>query len=408
MVVGCGAIGLPLALALADRGRTVVGIEADPRRASDLQSGRLPPDPERLDLRLHEAAGRLRFTETIPPPTGARAFVLAVATPADKTGRFRDTDLSSAVRSVVAVARTGDLVVIRSTVPIGTTRKLAASNDPGARLLWAACPDRSFAGRAFADQLRIPHIVGGLTEAAGVAAGELFGGLCEVVQVSSPEAAEAAKLFLNVERDVRFAVANQFALICERTGVDFSEARRAVAQGSDFALPRPGPVGGPCLEKDTYLLLDSTGVRGTGEMLAKARVLNAGLASDLAERILAELGEAPPSRRVAILGLAFKGSPPVSNRAGGFGAALGDALRALEPGIAIGFWDPVSDAPPAKQAVLTDAAVVVLANDHPDLADLAEIGRWSPAAIVHDMCGVTLGQAIPPGVRVRVFGDGAA
>lgn len=406
--MGCGAIGLPLALALADRGRTVVGVEADPRRAADLKAARLPADPERLDLRLQDVAGRLQFTDIIPRSRAPRAFVVAVPTPVDEAGRFRDLDLGSAVQSIVARAKDGDLVIVRSTVPIGATRKLAVSHDPGGRLLWAACPDRSFAGRAFADQLRIPHIVGGLAEPAGAAASELFEGLCEVIQVSSPEAAEAAKLFLNVERDVRFAVANQFALICERTGVDFSEVRRAASLHSDFALPRPGPVGGPCLGKDTYLLLSSANVRGTGEMLAKARALNAGLARGLAEQILGELAEGQLQRRVAILGLAFKGAPAVTNRAGSFAVALGEALTALDPRIAIGFWDPVADPLSEKPAVLADAAVVVLANEHPDLADLRDVGRWCPTAVVHDMCGVTLGHEIPPAVDVRIFGDGAA
>ena len=405
MVVGCGAVGLPLALALADRGRSVVGVDADPARASDLMSGRLPPDPERLDERLRQTAGRLRFAEAVSPSAAARAFVVAVSTPADATGRFGDSNLRSAVQSVVAAASDGDLVIIRSTVPIGTTRALATGHDPSSRLLWAACPDRSFAGRAFADQFGAPHIVGGLTPAAAAAASEVFEDLCGVVQVGSPEVAEAAKLFLNVERDMRFAVANQFALICEQAGVDYSEARRAVAHGSSFALARPGPVGGPCLEKDAYLLLDSARLSGTGELLALGRALNAGLARRLAEQILAET-QTP--RRVAILGLAFKGSPPVTNRVGGFGAALGQALKALDPAIAIASWDPVSDSPSAKQPALDGAAVVVLANEHPDLGDLTDIGRWCPAALVHDMCGVTLGRDIPAGLRVRVFGDGAA
>ncbi len=405
VVVGCGAIGLPLALAFAGRGRTVVGVDADPGRISDLSSASVGPDPERLDLKLRESADRLRFAGAVPESTAARAFVVAVSTPADQAGRFSDSALKGAAQSVVARAQGGDLIVIRSTVPIGTTRALAASLDPAGRLLWAACPDRSFAGRALSDQFAIPHIVGGLTPPAAAAAAELFEDLCEVVQVGSPETAEAAKLFLNVERDMRFAVANQFALICEQAGVDYSEARQAVARGSDFRLARPGPVGGPCLEKDAYLLLGSPGIGGTGELLARGRALNAGLARGLADQILAETA-AP--RRVAILGLAFKGSPPVTNRAGSFGLALGQALSALDPAIDIAAWDPVSDPPSARQAALAGAAVVVLANEHPDLADLASIASVSPGAIVHDLCGVTLGLQVPPGLRVRVFGDGAA
>lgn len=413
VVVGCGAVGLPLALAFAARGRRTLGVESDPARLDRLTAAAIAEDPERLDTKLGalSAEGRIGFSARPARGDGAGrcAFVIAVPTPAHADGRFDDRALATAVQAGVAAAAPGDLIAIRSTVPIGTTRALAARHDPQGRLLWASCPDRSFAGRAFADQLAVPHLVGGLTPEAAEAAADLFALLGRVLGVSTPEAAEATKLFANVQRDLRFAIANAFAEVCEAAGVDLSEVRRAGADGFAFDVARPGPVGGPCLGKDALLLAASRGLDATPPQLVLAgRAQNAGLAKRTAERILADLGpgaagEAP---RIAILGLAFKGAPPVRSREGGFADALAAELRGLRPQADLHLWDPVADPSAGRAAALWGASAVVLANDHPALADLAAVAEAAPGARVYDMCGLTLGRPVPAGLSVRVFGEG--
>jgi nucleotide sugar dehydrogenase len=409
VVVGCGQIGLPLALAFSQAGAHVRGVEIDPARRAALAAGRLDPDHEGLSPRLRGAlqSGGLAFTEALGRSSAPRTFILTVPTPIDDQRRFVREPLDRAVAAVSAVANTGDLIVVRSTVPIGTTRALAAEAGDG--LLWAACPDRSVAGRAFADQFDIPHIVGGLDDAAADAAKSVFSMLGETRSVTSPEAAEAVKLFANVHRDVAFALANQFALICEATGVDFAEVREAGSQGfARFSLARAGPVGGPCLSKDLFLLAEPVGVGPVAaDLLRSARDLNDGLAGRLCASIVADLQTSAAPRRVTVLGLAFKGRPAVSDRANSFGVAIADALAACDPPIAVTTWDPVSDAPATRAAALAGASVVVLANDHPALADLGLVARAAPGAIVYDLCGVAdRGSAV--GLALRVFGDGTA
>ena len=405
VVIGCGAIGLPLAVALASAGAAVLGIDSDVAKAASLGAGRLDLIDAGLGDALREglASGRLAFAPMLEAANHGRAYVIATPTPASAGDVMDRGPLEGALAAVAGVARPGDLVCIRSTVPIGATRALARAFAPPG-LAFAACPDRSVAGQAYAEQFTVPHIVGGLGDEAGARAEALFAPLGAVVRTPDPETAEAIKLFANVERDVTFALANQFALICEATGVDFAAVRQAGASGFPrFSLARPGPVGGPCLTKDLALLLASAGIDGIDTaLLSAARALNASLAPRLVAMIEAELaGRSAPA--VAILGLAFKGSPPTIDRRGAFAGALADRLHERRPGLDLRLWDPVSEPRAGRRAAVDGAGVVVLANDHPDLAGGLD-AELAPGAVVFDLTGL-----VEAGARfdVRRLGDGA-
>ncbi len=403
VVVGCGGIGLAVAVAFASRGVRVLGVDIDAALVERLGRGALSLLEEGLDEALAKALanGTIRFAATIDPARGPRAFILAVPTPADDRG-FDPRPLGETLNAVKAVAAAGDLVCIRSTAPIGAARALAAM---APQLRFAACPDRSIAGRALPEQFSVPHLVGGLDEASASAAEALFGVLGQTVRLPDPESAEAAKLFANIERDVTFALANQFARVCEAAGVDMASIRAAGAHDFPrFRLARPGPVGGPCLSKDLHVLAASPALAGEPlTLLRAARDLNAGLAEALAGRIAADLAAAPGP--VAILGLAFKGAPPTRDVRQGFGGRVMEALASICPGAELRSWDPVLGDAAGRRLALDGACVVVLANDHPDLAKTDD---WSerlwPGAVVYDTAGLL--SAVPPGLVLRRFGDG--
>ena len=204
VVVGCGAIGLPLATAFAARGCDVLGVDTDPARLAALRARRVGLIDEGLGDALATAvgAGRLAFTDTIAPADRPRAFILVVPTPVDTDGAPLLGNVEAGADAIVAAARDDDLLLVRATVPVGTTRRLAGiAAKQGRRLHLAACPDRSVAGRCFVEQFSVPHIVGGMDGAATRAAAPLLARLGPTVAVSSPEVAEAAKLFANVQRD---------------------------------------------------------------------------------------------------------------------------------------------------------------------------------------------------------------
>jgi UDP-N-acetyl-D-mannosaminuronic acid dehydrogenase len=410
VVLGCGAVGLPLAVALASRGRFVLGVDTDADRVRHLSQGRcaLVEDGLELALKAALARGAIAFSAEVDPADHRRTFIVAVPTPASARSGFDNGPLDAAMATIAAAARDGDLVCLRSTVPIGATRRLAGASG-GSRLRWAACPDRSLAGRAFAEQFETPHLVGGLDAAASNLATDLLEGLAPVVRVRDPETAEAIKLFANVSRDVTFALANQFALICEAAGIDVSHVRAAGSHGYvRFDLARPGPVGGPCLSKDVHVLAASESVAGLDlGLLTAARAVNESLAPRVARDILARLpGEERP---VAVLGMAFKGVPATADQRDGFGGDLARALRFARPDLEIRTWDPV-EAPDhqARDATIQGAAVVVLANDHPDLVAAArELPRSAPDAIVYDLAGVLGSGALGSGNQILRLGDRA-
>ncbi len=408
VVLGCGGIGLAVAVALASAGRSVLGVDIDAALVERLRAGQLDVLEDGLEAPFHDAlaSGALQFTAELEQVEGPRAFILAVPTPADEQG-FDPRPLGAAMSAVAFAAAADDLVCVRSTVPIGATRALAAS---ASHLSFAACPDRSIAGAAYLEQFTTPHLIGGLDDDAGERAAALFGVLGSVVRVPDPETAEAIKLFANIERDVTFALANQFAGLCEAASIDMDQVRRAGAEGFPrFRLARPGPVGGPCLTKDLQVLAASPALaRAPMELLHAARRLNAGTVPALAARILADLGEGDS---VAILGLAFKGTPPTRDVRQGFGGLLAEALKAARPGLLVRTWDPVLDPDPqARIAAVTGARIAVLANDHPALARINDLAPlMARGAVVYDATGLLAGFGEgPAGLTIRRVGDGRA
>ena len=406
VVVGCGAIGLPLATAFATRGFEVLGIDTDPARLAALRGGRSGAIEEGLSdaLAAALASGRLAFADALAASDRPRAFILAVPTPVDRTPVLGHVEAAAA--SVVRVARDGDLMLVRATVPVGTTRRLADA--ARGKLLVAACPDRSLAGRCFLEQFSVPHIVGGIDASATRAAAQLFARLGPTIEVSAPEVAEAVKLFANVQRDVTFALANQLALAAEALDLDFGEIARAASDGYPrFSLARPGPVGGPCLTKDTALLADSLAEGGLSIPVA-ARALNQSLLDHVAQAVSRHTSAGAV---IAVLGLAFKGDPPTADRRGSFGVALAQRLRCDLPQAQLRLFEPTDGHD--LDRIVAGADVVVIANDHAQIKALdpsALALSLRAGALIYDACCALapVAGALPNAVRLRRLGDGSA
>jgi UDP-N-acetyl-D-mannosaminuronic acid dehydrogenase len=369
VVGGCGRVGLPLGIALAARGLSVVLYDIDAAAVGRVNAGEMPFAEEGAAPMLAEAlaAGRLRATTDAAAAGLAEALVVVVGTPVDE---HLNPDLGAVPRAIERCAghlRDGQLVVLRSTVYPGVTaltEKLLAAK--GLAVDVAFCPERIAEGRAMTELFTLPQIVAARTPRALDRAERLFRHLTDSVVRLEPEEAELAKLFTNTWRYLKFAAANQFWMMANDFGLDFARIRHAVAHDYPRAadLPMPGFAAGPCLLKDTMQLAAFN--RNNFVLGHSAMLINEGLPLYLVSRLedrfdLAELS-------VGILGMAFKGGSDDPRDSLAYKLRKILTLKAREtlctdPYVADERFLPLDD-------VLKRADLLVIAAPHPDYADL--------------------------------------
>ena len=392
-VVGLGYVGLPLAVAFAEEGVDVVGVDYDARLVEAVEAGE-----------SHIDYGRLADCD---------AVLIAVPTPLT---RNREPDLGpllSSAQALSSVVCAGQLIVLESTTYPGTTREqlvplleesgLAAGRDFNV----AFSPERVDPGRTDYTLRTTPKIVGGLTPACLDRAVALYSTVCdEIVEVSSPEPAELAKLLENVFRSVNIALVNELAMLCDRMGIDIWEVVDAAStKPYGFMRFEPGPgMGGHCLPVDPFYL--SWKAREYGqptEFIELAGEVNQRMPEFCVDRIARALNDhSKPVRgsKVAILGVSYK-------------AGVGDlrespALKIIQlldlQGAVISYHDDyVPEVPELGysnepfDAVLADCDVAVIVTAHPGL-DLERIVATAP--LVVDFRGVTRHIEAPNLVRL--------
>ena len=299
-VVGTGHIGLPLAAVLAEAGFRVTGydtnddfiVRVNTTRTVDFQEEGLAA---LLERNLHN-----RLTLTSTPPSGQDIYIITVGTPLEAGTEQPDLDkIRLAVQRLAPGFGEDPLVVLRSTVSIGTTRKIVLPEIQrrASRFGLAFCPERTIEGRAIPEMCSLPQIIGGLDERSADRAEAMFRRITEkIVRVSSLEAAEMIKLINNTYRDLTFAFANEVALIAERLGLSAGELIHAA--NADYlrsGVARPGFVGGPCLEKDALILISSLHQMDfKPRVIEEARRLNQGLPDQVAARVIGEVRRLRP------------------------------------------------------------------------------------------------------------------
>lgn len=390
-VIGLGYVGLTLAATMASVGFRVVGVERRQDVVDSLRQGRATFHEPGLEdmLRRTLDSGNLAVVGEMPASLDATVHIVTVGTPLDGNGRARLDMIENATRQVAAVLKSGDLVVLRSTVRIGTTRQVVEPilRATGHAFDLAFCPERTLEGVALEELRRLPQIVGAVTSEATVRAAQVFQFITPTtVRVQGVETAEMIKLIDNAQRDVSFAYANEVARACDAVGISAAEVISAGKLGYPRTnLPMPGPVGGPCLEKDSYILaegLESHGI--VPEMTLAARRLNEAQPADSMAALAnwARRTAGFPERPVvSLLGLAFKGRPATDDLRGTMARPILSALREQFPGATLRGFDPVVAAAeveafglepmPSLAAALAGANVAVIANNHPAFGGMA-------------------------------------
>ncbi|WP_236718205.1 nucleotide sugar dehydrogenase [Actinoplanes sp. TFC3] len=398
-VVGLGYVGLTLTAALAGKGFVVHGADVSPTVIGTLSQGRSHIFEPGVEQIFADKVGTSVFVAAELPRDTVDVAVISVSTPVDESTRRPNlANLAAAARSVAATCRPGTLVVVRSTVPIGTSRKvvlpeLQAAWGDDVKLVMA--PERTIQGQALRELVELPQVIGGLDDVSLRTAVEFFSGLAHtVVEVSSLEAAEMVKLSNNCHTDLIYSFGNELALIAEQHGLDPLEVIRAA--NVDYPRPdlaKPGYVGGGCLSKDPYIMLDSAGSYEPF-LVGRARSLNEFLPKHVAEtvvRLLSSQFEETRGLRLAVLGWAYKGWPPTDDMRG---TPIADMMPIFSAaGITVTGHDPMVSGdvirqyggdPVSLDKAFTDADAILVINDHPDYRSIEVtelLGGTRPALI---------------------------
>ena len=411
-VIGLGYVGLPLAVALAEAGVEVVGIDLDQRKVDAIAAGESYIEDISSE-RLRAIADRFAASRRYADLSRAGTVVIAVPTPLN---RNREPDLGpllAAGRSLAAVLQRGQLIVLESTTYPGTTRErlaplleesgLAAGRD----FALAFSPERIDPGRTDFTMRNTPKIVGGLTDECTRRAIAFYEQVCnDVVRVSTPEAAELAKLLENIFRSVNIALVNELAMLSDRMGIDIWEVVDAAStKPYGFMRFEPGPgLGGHCLPVDPfYLAWKAREYDVPTEFIELAGEVNQKMPFFCVEKITRALNDqSKPVRgsHIVVIGVAYKGG--VGDLRESPALRIITLLQSL--GAEVSYHDDyvpelpehgLRSEPLATALEGADAAVIV--TRHPEL-DVDAVVAGAP--LIVDFRGATRGITAPNVVRL--------
>ncbi len=418
-VIGLGYVGLPLAISLVEAGLAVEGIDASADRVAELRAGRSPVDDisnERLAAALVDGFHVSRSADA--ELERAAAVFVCVPTPLTTS---KDPDLTPVLAAAEFVRehlRPGQLVILQSTTYPGTTsgpfrEALEAGGlRAGSDFDLAYAPERVNPGDPASHSKAVPRLVGGTTpEATRRAAALLRNVNDQVVELSSADAAELAKLLENVFRNVNIALVNQLALLCERMGLDVWEVVSAAATKPFGFMPfTPGPgVGGHCIPVDPYYLAwrarEFDFIDRFVELAGDINFAMPRHVVDLVAEALNERGKALNGARVGVLGVAFKRDVRDARNSPAAAVLAGLASRGAEvayhdphvPTYVDGAGTPRTSTDLDELLVTSDVVVVLAAHRAIDWARV-----YGSAGLIVDTVDSSRGQATTPRQVLRL------
>ncbi|HET8588478.1 MAG TPA: UDP-N-acetyl-D-mannosamine dehydrogenase [Nakamurella sp.] len=406
-VIGLGYIGLPTAVALAASGVRVVGVDVNPDVVKSVSRGEATFVEPDLAVAVSGAVamGQLTATDQVPE---ADAFIIAVPTPFNQD---RTADLSyikSATDSIAPQLRGGEIVVLESTSPPGTTLQVSrwlAELRPDLTLphvtegtpdiCVAHCPERVLPGRIMIEMVTNDRVIGGITPRCAERAAALYRKFCEgEILLTDAASAEMAKLVENASRDVDIAFANELSLICDELNLDVWEVIRMANRHPRVNILNPGPgVGGHCIAVDPWFIVGAT--PGLARLIRTAREVNDSKPRYVADQIIEKCARFR-NPTVACLGLSFKANVDDTRESPAV-EVIGMLAEAL-PEVSILVADPFVDELPAKLSghsnltltgavdAIEQADIVALLVDHDQFKALSR--NLLAGKVIYDTRGV--------------------
>ena len=388
-IIGQGYVGLTIAVGAAGSGHKVIGFDVNEGLVAALNSG-ISHIEGITDKELAGFIGSGLYTASTDPSflNGCEVIVIAVPTPLDEA---RNPDLSfvhAAADLIAKNVKSPALIVNESTSYPGTLRKEIAARINGIDYLYASSPERVDPGNIQWGTKNTPRLIGGLTPEAVAKAKEFYGSFCDsIIEVSSPEVAEAAKIFENTFRQVNIALVNEFAQIADALGISGREVLDAAAtKPYGFMEFNPGPgVGGHCIPVDpSYLAHVANEVGVPATFIKRANEVNLAMPAYVVKRVVAGSGGSIKGKKVVVVGVSYKSN--VADTRETPAAGVIDLLR--EQGAEVTWHDDlVGDWRGEATSPINGAEIAVLVTKHDGL-DLAAVNA---CGYVFDCTGTIAG-----------------
>jgi len=378
VVIGLGYIGLPTASMLATKGHQVLGVDINAKAVETINQGQIHIVEPDLDILVKSAvnSGNLHAALT---PDEADIFILAVPTPFNKNHVPDISYIEAATRTIAPFIREGNIIILESTSPVGTTERVAAiikelrpdlfpqSGNSGQLPVYVAhCPERVLPGHILKELIENDRIIGGVDPASGETTAEFYRTFVRgEVLVTDARTAEMAKLTENSFRDVNIAFANELSLICDRLGINVWELISLSNRHPRVSILQPGPgVGGHCIAVDPWFIVDSAPEQA--RLIRTAREVNDSKPQWVIDKVLSK-AERFKNPVIGCLGLAFKANiddlreSPALDITRKLIASGAGRVMACEPNVNGDFSEfPLFDLP----QVLRDADILVVLVDH--------------------------------------------
>jgi len=360
-IVGVGYVGLTLAIALASQGVRVTAIDKRSELIELLRNGVMPISETGIESIFNNCSDLIEFRETTSiHEIGTKIVIVTVGTPLDSFGKVNLSYVTEVIEYIESKREVSEMVVVlRSTVPVGTADKIQRSLElSGSDTKVVVAPERTIEGRAIDELFTNPQIIGSDNMLAALAVYKLFSRLTSAIKIfPGTSFAELAKLADNTYRDMHFAYSNFFCRIAAEFNVHGSSIIDAVNKGyarNNISSPSIG-VGGPCLSKDAYLFMH--GISSLGSHFESDEFILSGRKQDdillrwLSKRIL-EHSEKIQSKKVAVVGLAFKGYPPTGDTRDSSAIKL---IESLPQHLEVAIFDPLVQESVCSREFSTDA-----------------------------------------------------
>lgn len=396
-VVGLGYIGLPTAAIIAKTGKSVVGLDVNQQTVDTINQGKIHIVEEGLEDIVREAvSGGLLKATTKPEP--ADAFIIAVPTPFTEDKNADLTYVESAAKTIAPVLKKGDLIVLESTSPVGTTEQMekwiaeyrddiSLPHQAGdkADVNIAYCPERVLPGQVIHELVENDRVIGGLSSRCSQRAIEMYKifvkGDC---LKTNARTAEMAKLVENASRDVSIAFANELSLICDKLDINVWELIELANHHPRVNILQPGPgVGGHCIAVDPWFIISKT--PNEAKLMETARHINDSKPTWVVKKVLeavlshleANSNKSVSDTTIACFGLAFK--PNIDDLRGSPAMQIALELCKSHSGEVVAVEPNINELPVDANDGLTlcsvgeaikKADIIVLLVDHTEFKEL--------------------------------------